>query len=849
MDARFCNLCATPLAAQAGRRRVERKVVSVLFADLVSHTAASEGLDPEEVWNTLETYHGLARAVLSRHGGTVEKFIGDAVMAVFGAPVVREDDPQRAVRAALELRDKVVAMARRQRTSTMAVRVGVNTGEVVVALDSDSAAGQGIVFGDIVNTAAKLQQAAPVNAVVAGESTVRATEQAITYRPLEPVRAAGRAAPLPVWEALRAREVDGPGWPAFATPFVGRRAERDHLIELVHGACTERSPQLVNVLGVPGIGKSRLVAEALAAVDIGTETLSIRTGHSLPLGPGAGFGAVAEIVKSWAGIRAPDTARAAKDKLRGALSDAGIGGDELSWMARHLRPLVGLATNADTVPDRHVESFAAWRRLFEVLAQRHPTVLVFEDLHWADDALLDFIEHVVEWSADVPLVVVGTARPELLERRPKFGHGIGATSLTLEPLPPIESAELIAALFGDQQVSGAVTDAVLAGSVGNPLFAVEWVRMLRDRASTPESLRTPDTVEAIVAARLDTLAPEDKELLQDASVVGRSFAAGAVAAIAELPVEEVDERLRGLELRQFIQGDGGSVDPDEARYAFAHTLVRDATYAQIPRARRSGKHRLAAEWVASLSPDRAPDRADLLAHHYVTALDLARAAGSATAMLEMRSRIALKESGDAAHALGAFATAARRYQAAIELWPATGDDGERGEMLLRWGECVQIVDGSGAEILTHARDVLLAAGRREPAARAEVLLGDLARTRGDTPSAWRHIEHAAALVDELPPSPTTAYVIANLARARGQASRGTEAIAIAERARAMADAAGDELLGHYAASIVGLERVSAGDLGGFRRSRPSDRRRVDRAAVARRVQDLRQLRHGGCGRR
>jgi len=388
----------------------ERKVITVLFADLVGFTARSETLDPEDVEAILRPYHERLRSELERHGGTVEKFIGDAVMALFGAPTAHEDDPERAVRAAITIRD----WARDE--GELELRIGITTGEALVSLDARPEAGEGMAAGDVVNTAARLQGSAPANGILVDEATCRATRERIEYAQAEPVSAKGKAEPVPVWEVGEARARFGADVVQAGAPLVGRRRELDLLEGALGRAREEGSPQLVTLVGVPGIGKSRLVYELYRLVDAEEELTNWRQGRSLPYGEGVTYWALAEMTKAQAGILESDGPDEAERKLK-AMADAFGAADE-ELMLESLRPLVGLGGEADTGGDRS-ERFAAWRAFFESLAEQRPTVLVFEDLHWADDDLLDFVDHLVEWASGVPLLVVGTARPELLERRPE----------------------------------------------------------------------------------------------------------------------------------------------------------------------------------------------------------------------------------------------------------------------------------------------------------------------------------------------------------------------------------------------------------------------------------------------
>ena len=393
--------------------------MTVLFADLVGFTSRAELLDPEDVRALLSPFYARLRAELERFGGTVEKFIGDAVMALFGAPVTHEDDAERAVRAALAIREWARGQAQIQ------VRLGVNTGEALILLGARPSEGEGMAAGDVVNTAARLQAAAPVNGVLVGERTFRETRAVIEYQAAAPVAAKGKREPVPVWEALQARARFGVDVRHQAqTALVGRQHELYVLRDALAQVRAERTPQLVTLVGVPGIGKSRLVYELSRIADAEPELISWRQGRCLPYGEGVSFWALAEIVKAQAGILEDDLPGRAEAKAAAMAAEVIGNRRDAGWVARHLAALVGLASG-DRGPaggDRS-EVFAAWRQFFEALAERRPLALVFEDLHWADDGLLDFVDYLAGWAGGVPLLVVGTARPELPVRRPDWVAG------------------------------------------------------------------------------------------------------------------------------------------------------------------------------------------------------------------------------------------------------------------------------------------------------------------------------------------------------------------------------------------------------------------------------------------
>jgi class 3 adenylate cyclase/tetratricopeptide (TPR) repeat protein len=799
-DARFCSGCATELVAPTPARE-ERKVVTVLFCDLVGSTARAEGADPEDVRAFLSRYQARVKDELERLGGTVEKFIGDAAMAVFGAPVAHEDDAERAVRAALAIRDWA------SEGDELQLRIAVNTGEAHVALGARPDQGETMVAGDVINTAARLQAAAPTNGVLVGETTYRATERTIEYREHEPVHAKGKSVPLLVWEAVQARarvEVERVG----GAPLVGRDKELSLLREALERALDEREPQLVTLVGMPGIGKSRLVFELFKAIERGTWGLVFwRRGRSLPYGDGVTFWALAEMVKAQGGILESDTAARVRARLRRAVADLGHAG-EAQWLERHLRPLVGLAAETELGGDRREEAFGAWRRFFESMAERRPLVLVFEDLHWADEALLDFVDELVDWTAGVPMLVLCTARPELLTRRPGWGVGKpNAVTVSLSPLSDDETAHLVHSLLDRAVLPAETQSALIARAGGNPLYAEEFVRLAQEQGLEGEEITVPESVQAIIAARLDGLDAEDKGLLQNAAVLGRVFWGGALASVSGLERGAVERRLHGLERREFVRRERRPSVAGEKEYAFRHVLVRDVAYSQIPRATRGQKHRDAAEWIETLG--RSEDHAEMLAHHYSAALELARVTGEAVAGLDERARVALREAGDRAAALNTFDAAARYYASALELWPR--GDPERPQLLLARGRAEYMAREAGADLLEEAASELLAAGHRERVAEAQIMLADLAWSQQHRDLAYRHLERAVALVDTAPVSPTKAEVLSHVSRYHMLGGREEEAISVGEAALAMAEELGLDELRAHALNNVGAARSRRGD--------------------------------------
>jgi class 3 adenylate cyclase len=785
----FCGFCSAPLTGQAVSAAVqeERKVVSVLFCDLVGFTAASEQQDPEDVRARIHPYHVRLRSEIEAYGGTVEKFVGDAVMAVFGAPTAHEDDAERAVRAGLAILEAIAELNDADPELELQVRVGINTGEAVVALGARPEQGEGIVTGDVVNTAARIQSAAPVGGVAVGEQTYRATGRVFEYEPLEPVSAKGKAEPVALWRAKAARARFGTDITRrYTTPLVGRELEKPLLIGTYERAAQQRSVQLVTLVGEPGVGKSRLVAELFAYLKTKPEELTRwRQGRCLPYGEGITFWALGEIVKAEAGILESDSAEVAAAKL-----DAAVSSDERErqWLLQRLGPLVGVEAAS---PAERQELFTAWRRYLEGLAAARQSVLVFEDLHWADEALLAFLEHLAEWAEGVPLLVICTARPELYERHPGWAGGIrNATTINLPPLSDAETAELVSHLITTSVLSAELELRVLERAGGNPLYAEEFVRLLADRDLGAGEMELPESLQALIAARLDTLTTQRKSLLQDAAVLGKVFWVGALAEIGGRAQNELELGLHELARKELVRPVRTSSMEGESEYSFWHLLVRDVAYGQIPRAERARRHRAAAAWIERKGGERVEDLAEVLAHHYLQALELAEAAGDSEQAEELAlpARRFLTLAGERALGLDT-AQAESRLARALELCPA--DDPERPELLLRWADAVQQAGRprEAAVALDEALDLFRARGENEAEARALTLLARVTFLLGE----GRQVALAAEAVDLLEQEPTSPALIAahtQLAAAHFLAGSHGEAIAAADRACALAETFG-----------------------------------------------------------
>jgi class 3 adenylate cyclase/tetratricopeptide (TPR) repeat protein len=811
-DLAFCTSCGAALEEEERVAAEERKVVTAVFVDLVGFTGRSERLDPEDVRGFLAPYHARAKAELERFGGTVEKFIGDAVVAVFGAPVAHEDDPERAVRAALAVRDAIAELNAEDPALGLSLRIGVATGEALVNLAARPEQGEQLAAGDVLNTASRLQSAAAADGILVDEATRRATDHSIEYHDAEPVQAKGKSEPVPVWEPVAPKARLGVDI-AFrgGAPLVGRGDELDALLDAISRAQRDRAPQLVTLVGVPGIGKSRLVWELFSALDSDPgQYVTWRQGRSLPYGDGVAFWALGEMTKAQAGILESDDAEAAEAKLRAAVEHVIEESEEAGWVEGHLRPLAGLGAGADSGGDHAAEALAAWRRFFEALAEQRPLILVFEDLHWADDGLLDFVDQMAEWTTDVPLLILCTARPELLDRRPGWGGGKrNATTISLAPLSQDDTAALVASLLDGRLQAGQRTE-LLARAGGNPLYAEEFVRML---AQAEEELPLPESVQGIIAARLDTLPSDEKTLVQAASIVGKVFWPGALGEMLGLPPGDVERQVHALERKEFVRRERRSSVAGETAYVFRHVLVRDVAYSQIPRKRRAEMHRLAATWIEALAGDRPEDLADMVAYHYLSALDLDLRSGREDPELAAKARTALVEAGDRSFALNAFPPAARFYEQALALTP--GKDAERPRLLLSYGRAMFHAEGSGKEALREAADDFLEAGEPEQAALALVALADFVHfIEGKSQESQASLDLAVSLVADSPPSAVKAGVLANRARFHMISDETDEAIPLADEALALAIELDLVELQAHTLNTRGVARTLNGDLGG-----------------------------------
>jgi class 3 adenylate cyclase len=652
--ARFCLACGAPLEADTPRRE-ERRIVSIVFVDLVGFTSRSEQLDPEDVRAILDPYHETVRDELESFGGVVEKFVGDAVMAVFGAPTAHGDDPEREVRAALAVRDAVLALNADQPELELRIRGAVNTGEAVVTLSARPALGEAMVAGDVVNTASRLQQHAPVGEIVVGEETYRATRSAIEYVALDAVTAKGKTTPLATWRAVAPSTAMGMR-DLSSTPFVGRGREVGLLDATWERVELERRPHLVTVLGPPGVGKSRLAAEFTE--NIASRGVRVVRGRSLPYRERSAYGAFAMQVKDLAGIYDSDDVDVAFEKLRASVARL-VGPEQAESVAGHLAILLGLDAQA-TAPDRD-SLFQSVRVFIEAVARDQGTAFVFEDIHWADSALLDLIELLAARLHELPVLLLTLARPELLDARPAWGGGLLAyQALPLEPLGGPDAAQLALHLLGADTKAAQVANA----AEGNPLFIEQLAAVLSERGPQDRD-SLPTTIRGLVAARLDALPTEERDVILDASIVGRIFWRGALERLARDPAC-LSDALAALERRDLVHHDAVSRIEGDEQWSFKHVLIRDVAYDLQPRARRREGHRHIAEFIEESTPE-VGEAGAALARHWRGAGELDHAVRHFVAAAEEAERGWAKQ------------LAMTLYKEALDMTPA--DDIERVRFL------------------------------------------------------------------------------------------------------------------------------------------------------------------------
>jgi class 3 adenylate cyclase/tetratricopeptide (TPR) repeat protein len=793
-DARFCRNCGFQIAADtqpavppaatiaAAAPVAERRLVTVLFADLVGFTTLAEDRDPESTRELLTRYFDVARDAIERHGGTVEKFIGDAVMAVWGTPVAHEDDAERAVRAGLELVKEVSTLA-----AQLQARAGVLTGEAAVTL---GATNQGMVAGDLVNTAARLQGVAEPGTVLVGEPTMRAAERAIMFEEVGEHSLKGKLAPVPAWRAVRVVAQRGGEQRADALepPFVGRDEELRLLKEQLHAPGRDQRARLVSITGPGGIGKSRLVWELEKYMDGVTELVYWHRGRSPSYGEGITFWALGEMVRRRADLTEDDDEATTRQRIHATVEEYVADPDERAMVEPALLALLGLA---DVVGGRDA-LFPAWRTFFERISERGTTALVFEDLQWADSGLLDFIEHLLDWSKSRPILVVTLARPELFDKRPDWGAGRRAfTSLALDPLADDAIRQLLEGVVPGLPESAITT--IVSRAEGMPLYAVETVRALLAEGKIErdgdvyrpvgdlQQLTVPESLRSLIASRLDALDPADRALLQDASVLGQVFDLATLSTVTGEPESALDERMRDLARGEIVELETDPRSPERGQYKFVQALIREVAYGTLALRDRRSRHLALARHYEAAGDD---EMAGVLASHYLAAHEFS-AEGPEADAVAAQARIALRAAVDRAVALGAHEQAVAHIEHALRI---TTDDAERADLLER--AAASSFAGLIGDTVDYARRALAAreaVGDVTGTYRATALVAQTLLDLNRLEDATELLTGTLAKAQTFPDVETEVDLYVALSRAHMRSGRPEEAMAAAEHALTLAE--------------------------------------------------------------
>lgn len=829
--AKFCLACGTPIAtapapAPVETRTEERRLVTAVFTDIVGSTATAEQLDPEDVRARLVPYYAEARRELELHGGSVAKFIGDAVVALFGAPIAHEDDPERAVRAAFAVTKAIEKLNASDDWLNLNIRTGVNTGDAIVVVGSNPGEEIGEAAGDVMNTAARIQGAAPINGIVVGELTYEATRHAIEYEEGEPVEAKGKAEPVRVWVAKEALEVPTRREGRRGT-LVGRDAELEKLVGLWEQVQRERLPGMATVVGSPGIGKSRLLEEVGSRVD--EDGLTV-WGRCLPYGEGITYWAVTEILKGAAGILQSEGAEQISAKLGTLLETIGEDNlDELRTMAAAASNILGVATTPrgtySATEITQAELHWGIRRILQLLARRRPLMLVFEDLHWAEPTLIELVRYIAEDEPDAPILVVGSARPELAESMPALmRERERQVAISLEPLGAEVGRVLLGELLSEEALKDTeAVDSLLQSTGGNPLFLEETVRMLMDRGVVDESgwhreegaaLPIPNSLQSLIGSRLDQLIPPERRVAQHASVVGSVFWPGAVAHLQEDNDSELPQRLEVLERRDLIREHDDSSVAGEREYAFKHILIRDVAYGRMPRGRRAQLHLRFADWTEGLSA-AADEFVEIVGYHLEQACQLTRAIARPTIDPPIdRAVHALSRAGEKAEAHEGMREADRFYARALDLvdehsQAATELRLRRANVMLVLGQAQNALELLGS-IVEEAR----AANRLDLAGEAIGFLANIDHRQGRGALAMERFEESLKLAVQVGNRKLQVRAAYALASAKGDVGAADEALDDLRSAISIAEEIEDRplrVVGHLRAGFLFFNK---GDLGG-----------------------------------
>jgi len=771
---KFCGQCGAPLSAlatPAAPREMplsERRLVSVLFADLVGFTTHSESRDPDEVRDLLSRYFETSRTLVARYGGTVEKFIGDAVMAVWGTPVAQEDDAERAVRAALDLTQAVEALGQEAGWPDLRARAGVLTGEAAVTIGAEA---EGMVAGDLVNTASRVQAAAQPGSVNVGEATRRATEASIAYEDAGLHELKGKAEPVQLWRAMRVVAMRGGALRSHGleAPFVGRDAELRSVKDLFHTSAGERKAHMVSVIGIAGIGKSRLSWEFYKYIDGLLETVRWHRGRCLAYGEGVTYWALAEMVRSRAGILEAEEPISARAKLRATVEDHVPDPEERHWIEARLAHLVALEDRTAGEPE---DLFSAWRLFFERMSERNPVILVFEDLQWADPSLLDFIDYLLNWSRGHPIFVMTLARPEVADRFPAWAATRrGVSTMFLEPLSREEMGELLDGLVPG--LPEAVRARVLDRAEGVPLYAVETVRMLLDRgllvqegsvyrpAGPIEDLDVPETLHALIAARLDGLPADERAILQDAAVIGKTFSVPALSAVSGRAEPSVETALASLVRKELLSVQADPRSPERGQYVFLQDLVRRVAYETLARRDRKARHLAAAAHLETFRGEE-NEIAEVLASHYLEAQQAAPEAPDAPAIKAM-ARDALVRAATRSESLAARREALGYFEQAADL---TDEPHVRADLLTRAGSMAfdaGLVE-RGRDAFDRAIEIAEALGDDSLKARIEIPRAFMSTADGKLEDSVERLRWVLDVLSKEPPGADLAKAAAEFGR-------------------------------------------------------------------------------------
>ena len=777
----------------------ERRVCSVLFCDVVGFTPLSESQDPEAVRELLSAYFEVARTVIGRYGGVVEKFIGDAVMAVWGTPVAAEGDVERAVRAALDLVGAVADLGAEAGVPGLAARAGVVTGEVAVTL---GAAHEGMVAGDAVNTAARVQAAAEPGQVLTDGATQRLAGGGVGFADAGEHQLKGKAGPQRLWRATRvlagvggSQRVDG-----LEAPLTGRDAELRTVKELFHAAADRRVPRLVLVAGPAGVGKSRLGWEFEKYLDGLAEQVWWHRGRCLSYGDGVAFWALAEMVRQRLGIAEEDPAQTAAGKLAAGLDRFVPDQAERDYVGPRLSRLLGAAFAGDSGrPLSREELFAGWRLFFERLAAAQPVVMLVEDAQHADAGLLDFLDYLVNWVRDLPVYLLVLARPELGEIRPAFGAGRNRSTLTLDPLDAASMDALVDALVPG--MPGPARAKVTAQAQGIPLFAVETVRTLIDRdivrpiegsyrlVGDVGELAVPDSLHALLAARLDALDPGVRGLVADAAVLGTTFPAEALIAVSGQDETVVQAALDQLVRREVFTVSADPLSPEKGSYAFAQNLLRQVAYDTLSRRDRKARHLAVAAHLRATFPGDGEEVTDVIARHYLDALDAVPGHPDAS-QIRGQAVAALVRAAERAERTGAPALAAANYATAAQLTQAGTADGQQTAAAGLWDHAAAAAltsaDWAAAlEQAGQAGELYRRYGNVRSAARAQIIAARALRRWGRHAQAREQLTAAVAVLRD-DPDADTVQALGELARlevfagARQAGALSAEALALGQ---------------------------------------------------------------------